>query len=100
MKDMEKKEEVNPHQLITIADLENFRITLLESINKSIERRNGNTNKKWLKSHEVRKLLQISPGKLQTLRSSGALPYTRIGGIIYYDEADISNLLEDNKVNG
>lgn len=97
---MEKKEEVNPHQLITIADLENFKITLLESIIKSIEWRNGNTNKKWLKSHEVRKLLQISPGKLQTLRSSGVLPYTRIGGIIYYDEADISNLLEDNKVNG
>lgn len=100
MKDMEKKEEVNPHQLITIADLENFKITLLESITKTIELQNGNTNKKWLKSHEVRKLLQISPGKLQTLRSSGVLPYTRIGGIIYYDETDINNLFEDNKVNG
>ena len=49
--------------------------------------------KKWLKSHEVRNLLGISPGTLQNLRINGTLPYTRIGGAIYYDNDEIQKIL-------
>lgn len=38
-----------------------------------------------MKSHEVRRLLKISPGTLQTLKSSGILPYTKMGGVHFYD---------------
>jgi hypothetical protein len=54
--------------------------------------------KKWLKSHEVRHLLAVSPGTLQNLRINGTLPYTRIGGAIYYDNDEIQKILEENKI--
>ena len=55
--------------------------------------------KKWLKSHEVRRLLKISPGTLQTLKSSGIIPYTKIGGVHFFDYEDIQRVLESGKIN-
>jgi hypothetical protein len=55
--------------------------------------------KKWLKSHEVRRLLKISPGTLQSLKSSGIIPYTKIGGVHFYDYEEIQHLLESGKTN-
>jgi hypothetical protein len=52
--------------------------------------------KQWLKSYEVRKLLNISPGTLQNLRVNGTLRYTKIGGLLYYKLEDIEKLLEGN----
>jgi hypothetical protein len=51
-------------------------------------------SKQWLKSYEVRKLLNISPGTLQNLRVNGTLRYTKIGGLLYYKLEDIEKLLE------
>lgn len=51
-----------------------------------------------MKSHEVRRLLKISPGTLQTLKNSGTIPLTKIGGINFYDYDDIQRLLEKGKV--
>ena len=53
-------------------------------------------SKQWLKSYEVRKLLNISPGTLQNLRVNGILRYTKIGSLLYYKLGDIEKLLEDN----
>lgn len=52
-----------------------------------------------MKSHEVRRLLKISPGTLQTLKMSGIVPYSKIGGLYYYDHDDIQHLLESGKTN-
>jgi predicted site-specific integrase-resolvase len=54
-------------------------------------------SKKWLKSNEVRKLLNISPGTLQNLRINGTLRYTKMGSIIYYKQEDINKVLEGNR---
>ncbi|MFV5688899.1 helix-turn-helix domain-containing protein [Flavobacterium sp. ZT3R25] len=85
-------------EILTKADLYEFRKSLLEDIREILKEKNEQT-KKWLKSTEVRKLLNISPGTLQNLRTNGTLSYTKIGGIIYYANQDIDNLLEINKVN-
>ena len=53
-------------------------------------------SKQWLKSYEVRKLLNISPGTLQNLRVNGTLRYTKIGGLLYYKLEDIEKLLDGN----
>jgi len=50
--------------------------------------------KKYLKSYQVKNLLKISGGTLQTLRANGTLKFTRIGHIIYYNYEDIMQLLE------
>ena len=85
--------------IITLEDLLEFKIELLEQIKKIVESQNTTSIKKWLKSTEVRKLLNISPGTLQNLRINGTLSYTKIGGTIYYANQDIDKLLENNKVN-
>jgi hypothetical protein len=85
-------------QIITIEDLNEFRNLLLNDL-KEIINSKPQQSKQWLKSNEVRKLLNISPGTLQNLRINGTLSYTKIGGIMYYNHADIDKLLNGNKVN-
>lgn len=84
-------------QVITIEDLNEFRSLLLNDLKEIIHSKPQQT-KQWLKSKEVRKLLNISPGTLQNLRINGTLTYTKVGGIMYYDNADIEKLLNGNKV--
>jgi hypothetical protein len=84
-------------QIITIEDLNEFRILLLKDLKEIIQSK-PQQSKQWLKSNEVRKLLNISPGTLQNLRINGTLSYTKIGGIMYYDNSDIDKLLNGNKV--
>jgi hypothetical protein len=85
-------------QIITREDLNEFRNVLLNDL-KEIFQSNPQQTKQWLKSNEVRKMLNISPGTLQNLRINGTITYTKIGGILYYDNSDIEKLLNGNKVN-
>ena len=83
-------------EVITKEDLNEFRKLLLTELKELIQ---AKTQKQWLKSNEVKKLLNISPGTLQNMRINGTLSYTKIGGIIYYSSTDIDKVLEVNKVN-
>jgi hypothetical protein len=85
-------------QIITLEDLNEFRCQLLNDLKEIIQSKPQQT-KQWLKSNEVRKLLNISPGTLQNLRINGTLSYTKIGGIMYYNHSDINKLLNGNKTN-
>lgn len=80
-------------ELITKEDLKAFKSELLEEIRAIIQPGKGQS-KQWLKSNEVRKLLNISPGTLQNLRINGTLKYTKIGGIMYYKMEDLHKILE------
>jgi len=50
----------------------------------------------WVDNQVVMQTLHISPRTLQTLRSNGTLPYTRINNKIYYRRRDIEQILDDN----
>jgi len=84
--------------IITTEDLMEFKVELLEDIKDLLENQNKQLNKKWLKSNEVRELLGISPGTLQNLRINGTLPYTKVGGVLYYEYHEIMEVLEQNKI--
>ena len=84
-------------EVITREDLNEFRTLLLKDF-KEILQLKPDQAKQWLKSSEVRKLLNISPGTLQTLRINKTISYTRIGGIIYYGHQDIEKLMQQNMV--
>lgn len=84
-------------EILTKEDLNDFRTLLLNDIREILQGKTEQT-KQWLKSKEVRKLLNISPGTLQTLRINKTLSYTKIGGIIYYAYKDIEKLLDENTV--
>ena len=84
--------------IITTEDLYEFKMELFEEIKTILQNQLGPPAKKWLKSHEVRKLLGISPGTLQNLRINGTLPYAKVGGVLYYDYAEIMGVLEKNRI--
>jgi len=50
----------------------------------------------WLDNQDVMQRLHISPRTLQTLRSNGTLPFSRIKGKFYYKVSDLEALLESN----
>jgi DNA-directed RNA polymerase subunit F len=83
-------------ELITREDLREFKNELLNEL-KQIMQPGQEQSKKWLKSSEVRKMLNISPGTLQNLRINGTLRFTKIGSIMYYKLEDINKVLEGNR---
>jgi hypothetical protein len=92
----EPSTKLNRDQLLTVGDLEAFRIQLLNEIKNLFKETSSAPAKKWLKSSEVKKLLGISTGTLQNLRVNGTLTFSKVGGIIFYDYADIVKLIESN----
>jgi hypothetical protein len=87
-----------PREIITTDDLREFKIELLDEIEKLLKTSSTAGTKKYLKSAEMMKLLNVSSGTLQTLRINGTLPYTKIGGIIFYDAEEIYKVMGENSI--
>ena|SRR5688500_12627749 len=81
------------NELLTREDLQQFRTQLLGEL-KEVLQQSKQSTKQWLKSSEVRKMLGISHGTLQNLRITRSLPYTKLGGIMFYKYEDIEKILE------
>lgn len=52
----------------------------------------------WIDNQDVMEALHISPRTLQTLRSNGTLPYSRINNKIYYRRRDVESILNNNYI--
>jgi hypothetical protein len=83
------------NQLTTVEDLLNFKKDLIAEIRFLISAHASQPVKRWLKSFEVKELLHISTGTLHNLRTNGTLPFTKIGGIVFYDMIAIEKVLEE-----
>ena len=84
-------------EIITKDDLMRFKRDLLTELLEIIKEKTSD-QPMWIKSPQVRKLLSISAGTLQNLRINGTLPYTKIGGVIYYSVVDIEKVLQSRKI--
>jgi excisionase family DNA binding protein len=84
-------------QLVTLKDLHDFKKELLTEVKKTLKENAGQPAKKWLKTAEVRKLLGVSITTLLTLRINGTLPYTKVGGCVYFNYEDILKVMEQRK---
>jgi hypothetical protein len=93
-KQTEESSALFTHQLVTSTDLEKFKEQMLSEMRRLLAGGGIQQSKQWLKSREVRKLLDVSPGKLHAMRVSRQLSFMRIGGVIYYDRADIDKMFE------
>jgi len=94
--------------IITAEDFELFKAEFFSQFEKlaadlkelTAEKQKNKTfeyeGKRWIKSHQVQRLLGISPGTLQNLRINGTMPFTKIGGVIYYSQEDINSLMQRN----
>jgi len=87
-------------QVVTPDDLKGFKEELIERIERLLKEQSGASGDQWIKSAEVMRILHVSRGTLQHLRKIGTLPYTRVGGIIYYERADVVNSLRNGKTGG
>lgn len=87
-----------PERNITTDDLREFRIELLEEIKNLLTKQSTGSLKRYMRSTEVKELLQISTGTLQNLRINGTLPYTKVGGIIYYDAEEIQRVMLELRI--
>lgn len=80
-------------EIVSKEDLLQFKNELIQEIRLIIKSANPET-KQWLRSRDVRKMLKISPGTLQTLRINGTLRFTKVGSIMFYKYEDIVRLLD------
>lgn len=87
-----------PTSIITTEDLAKFKKELLGEIRELLKQHSKAPLKKYFKSSEVIKMLKISPGTLHNLRENGTLPYSKIGGLIFYESDKIAKLMEERKV--
>jgi hypothetical protein len=82
-------------EIITKEDLEQFKKELLAEFRSLLFcNKTEKIQDEWLRSSQVKKMLHISPGTLQNLRIQHHLPFTKIGGLIYYKRKDIERLME------
>jgi hypothetical protein len=51
-------------------------------------------NISWMNSREVLKLLGVTKRTLEAMRDDGRLPYSQLGGILYYKKKDVIRLYE------
>jgi hypothetical protein len=79
-------------EVVTVEDLEKFRLRLLADLAKMMQR--PERVEPLLRSGEVRKMLNISPGTLQKLRIKGVLPYSRLDGSYRYKVSDVQKAIE------
>jgi hypothetical protein len=93
--DINLKQRKMQIEILTKNDLIEFKSELLNELKSFMGKTKSSTpQKEWLKSHEVRKLLGISPGTLQSMRVNKVITYSKVGGIFFHSYADICKLLE------
>lgn len=86
-------------EIITKEDLRQFGLLLLDNIRTIVQDSNTleaeELQPEWLKSKTVRKLLDISAGSVQNLRTTGKVRFKKVLGSYYYNKTDLQNLFTD-----
>lgn len=87
-------------EIITKEDLQLFRVQLLNDLKELMAAEKQDKKlKPWLRSKEVRKILDISAGTLLNLRVTGKIRSSKVGNLHYYKQEDIEKLLNSNSGN-
>lgn len=86
-----------PANIVTTEDLKQFKEELLSEFKELLIKYEKITIDKWIKSSKVMDKLEISPGTLQNFRINETIPFSKLGGIIYYDEEKINEILKGNE---
>ena len=84
--------------IATKEDLIELRKEILEEL-KEIKQGGSNRDKKYLRSAEMRKMLNVSASTLQNMRINGTLPYIMAGSTILYDLDRVTEILNNNSYN-
>jgi len=61
-----------------------------------VQEKGGDRPKPWMTNREAQVFYGLSKSTLQRYRNSGRLPYSKIGGRVYYRRSDILRYLEES----
>ena len=86
---------MNKNELVTVQDLQELKAEIISKIEHITK--NKTTQKEWLRSFEVMEMLGISTGTLQNLRINRDIPFTKMGGTLYYERAEVVKALNKCK---
>ncbi len=82
-------------EIITREEFNSFKQEVLEAL-KPVS---TGQKKQFLRSAEMRKMLNISAGTLQNMRINGTLPYIKMGSTILYDLEKVIEIFNENSHN-
>ncbi|WP_225321262.1 helix-turn-helix domain-containing protein [Rhizosphaericola mali] len=77
--------------------LSEFQQKLLIEIRIALQEKKYPIEREWIKSNEIKKILGISHGTLQTLRNNGSIPFTKIGGVIFYSREELNKIFKQKE---
>jgi hypothetical protein len=81
-----------PETTLNPFDLSAFKTELLNDMAALFEKYLNAPKNEMIRSNTVKQMLGCSDSKLETLRKSGKLGYTKILGTIYYNKAEVERL--------
>ncbi len=79
-------------EIVTLEKFNDFENRIFKEL-QELKDSSYSSENRWLKSNDVKELLDISHGKLQDLRDRGLIPFTKLGGVIFYDRIEIEKTL-------
>lgn len=82
-------------EIITLKEFQKFEKQVFDELQELKDLvSNRGLNRKWIKSSDIKVLLGVSHGKLQAMRDNREIPYSVIGGTIFYNIDEVNNALE------
>ncbi len=88
------------NEIVTKEDLRQFGLLLVDKIEAVFKDKYSGRieplEPEWLKSKSVRKLLDISAGSVQNLRTSQKVRFKKVLGSYYYNKEDLLKLFKDD----
>lgn len=89
------------NEIVTKEDLRQFGLLLVDKIQVLFKDKDSGRKEtlepEWIKSKSVRKLLDISAGSVQNLRTSQKVRFKKVLGSYYYNKEDLQKLFDDDK---
>lgn len=82
----------NEDRLITLKDLLKIKEEIIAEVKKYVKIDDGD---KWIKTKELRKILDLSGGTLQYLRNNNKITFSRVGRTIYYLKSDVDKMFNE-----
>jgi len=82
-----------------IASNDPLAIALRNIINNSHKEETGNISlEDCIDNCDLMKVLHVSQRTLQTMRSNGTIPYSKVRNKVYYDKNEIKDMLKANRI--
>lgn len=78
--------------------LETFKSEIVEEIISKMKSGTISNKTKWLRSKDVRQMLNISDGSLRNMRNEGIFKCQKIRGMYFYNEHDIRKMMESTQL--